>query len=403
MIRAFAINLSATLLGTLLSTLATFMIVRALTPEDWGASASALGIGQLVGASLSFGTQIERVRRYSRLPPSDRAGEAELDSRARLAIALVVAATGFAVMIASPFAGSILLTAAGVYASLGAANYFISAKRFFAAGAVVLAEKGLLFSIVGTTVLLWTPVPTTLPLAQGIAGLTIATVAGLVTRVGGARLGIVGHARRLILQYRSGFYVGIASLAPSFLLLDATIVIALAGSAAAGTFALAARLVAPLTVATSALVTVLMPFLVDRPEEEHERTNHRLLFGATAFYFTALAGIALSAPTWVPLVFGSRYEGAVLPVQLYIGNAFVVFFTRVLVTLGQAAGDDKAMSWFVSVQVVTALIGIAAGASVGGSSGAAFGVVTTNAVLVVVLAVRTKTRSTASMRGPRTT
>lgn len=403
MIRAFAINLSATLLGTVLSTLATFMIVRTLTPQNWGASASALGIGQLVGASLSFGTQIERVRRYSRLPPSDRAAEAELDSRARLAIAFVVAAAGFAIMVVSPFAGSILLTAAGVYASLGAANYFIAAKRFFAAGVVVLAEKGLLFSIVGTTVLFWTPVPTTLPLAQGIAGLAVATVVGLVTRVGATRLGVVGHARRLIVQYKSGLHIGIASLAPSFLLLDATIVIALAGPTAAGTFALAARLVAPLTVATSALVTVLMPFLVDRPEEEHERTNFRLLFGATAVYFAALAGLALSATTWVPLVFGSRYEGAVLPVQLYIGNAFVVFFTRVLVTLGQAAGDDKAMSWLVSVQVVTALIGIAVGADVAGSSGAAFGVVTTNVVLAVVLALRTKMRSRATTRGPRTT
>ena len=391
MIRAFAINLSATLLGTVLSTLATFAIIRTLTPEDWGVSASALGIGQLAGASLSFGTQIERVRRYSQLPSLDRAVEATLDSQARLAIALVVAAAGFVAMTAFPFAGSIVLTAAGVYASLGAANFFIAARRFFAAGAVVLAEKGLLFSLVGLTVLLGTPAPTTLPIAQGIAGLSIAMAVGLITRVHGSRLGFAGHASRLILQYKSGLFIGIASLAPSFLLLDATIVIALAGPTAAGTFALAARLVSPLTVATSALVTVLMPFLVDHTEGRY-RGNPRFLAGASAVYFAVLAGLAISAPMWVTIVFGSRYEGAVLPVQLYIGNAFVVFFTRVLVTLGQAAGDDKAISWLVSAQVVMALIGVAVGAQLGGSSGAAFGVVTTNTILGVVLALRTKAR-----------
>lgn len=389
MIRAFAINLSATLIGTALSTLATFIIIRTLTADAWGASAAALGLGQLVGAALSFGTQIERVRRYSRLAASDRAAEATLDSRARLAIAFVVAAAGFATMFAFPVAGSTVLTAAGVYASLGAANYFIAAKKFFAAGAVVMAEKALVFSVVAVTVLLWTPEPATLPIAQGVAGLTIASAAALITRVPGSKLSIMGHARRLILQYKSGFYIGIASLAPSFLLLDATIVIAVAGSTAAGTFALAARLVAPLTVATSALVTVLMPFLVDRGTQPNRGTL-RLLFAAAAVYFALLAGLALSAAVWVPVLFGPRYEGAVLPVQLYIGNAFVVFFTRVLVTVGQAAGDDRAMSSLVSAQVAVALMGIAVGAHLGGSSGAAFGVVATNTALALILAWRTK-------------
>ena len=388
MIRAFLVNFSATLLATGLSTAATLLIVQSLSPADWGLSASTLGLGQLLGACVSFGTQIERVRRYSSMAADVRGIEAKTDSWARIFVAASIVLVGCAVFAFSSSAGVVLMTAAGVYASLSSTSYFIASKQFLKAGGVVSAEKLLLLLLVGTAVLTDWAGPLTLPLAQGLAGLGVAAVATCVIRSPALRLSLKAHAGRLRSQYTSGLYLGVASLAPSFLLLDASIVLAIAGPTEAGAFALAARLVAPLTVATSALVAVLMPFLISTPDAP-TGNNFRSLLILTAVYFSALAVLAASAALWVPSFFGTEYEDSVTPVQLYVANAFAVFFTRVLVTLGQARGDDKVMSALVTAQVALALAGIGVGASVAGSSGAAVSVVSTNVLLSVALGIRT--------------
>ena len=389
MIRAFLVNFTATMLGTALSTAATFLVVRALATDDWGVSASTLGLGQLIGAALSFGTQIERVRRYSALPLDQRSIEAKTDSSSRTVIAIALIAIGLLLSPLLPIAGSIVIAASGTYASLATTNFFIASKRFVVAGTLVAVEKLLLLVLVSVTIAAATTNVTTLPMAQGIAGVCIAVVAARVIPGRRLRLGVSAQARRLHGQYRSGFFLGVASLAPSFLLLDASIVVAIAGPSEAGAFALAARLIAPLTVATSALVAVLMPYLI-APTANDQRFDVRALALLVSGYFAALTMLAVSAPLWVPALFGSEYREAVLPVQLYIANAFVVFFTRILVTISQARGDDKMTSAFIATQVLLALVGISIGAHLAGSAGAAMSVVSTNVLLAVALGLRVR-------------
>ena len=67
MIRAFATSLSFNIAAAALSGIAVLLVVAALSPNQWGAAAAILGAGQFLGATLSFGSQTERVRRYSRL------------------------------------------------------------------------------------------------------------------------------------------------------------------------------------------------------------------------------------------------------------------------------------------------------------------------------------------------
>jgi len=399
-IRAFLVNFTATMLGTALSTAATFLVVRTLATDDWGISASTLGLGQLIGAALSFGTQIERVRRYSGLPDDRRSVEAKADSSSRIVIALALIAIGLLLSLRLPVAGSIVVAASGTYASLATTNFFIASKRFIVAGTLVAVEKLLLLLLVSITVASATTNIATLPMAQGVAGVCVAVVAARVIPARRLRLGVMAHVRRLREQYRSGFFLGIASLAPSFLLLDASIVVAIAGPAEAGAFALAARLIAPLTVATSALVAVLMPFLI-APSAGVQRFDVRALTLLVIGYFAALTMLAVSAPLWVPALFGTDYREAVVPVQLYIANAFVVFFTRILVTVSQARGDDRMMSAFIASQVLLALMGISVGAHVAGSAGAATSVVSTNVLLAMALGLRVRwnTRKTKGETG----
>ena len=388
MIRAFLVNFSATLVATALSTAATLIIVRSLSPADWGTSASALGLGQLLGAGLSFGTQIERVRRYSAMATDQRQLVAKTDSHARIALATAVFLVGCLIATVATPAGVILVAAAGVYASLASTNFLIASKQFVRAGLVVSAEKLLLLVFVGTAVITNAEGQMTLPIGQGVAGLVVCIAAGLSIRGPGSGLTLKQHTARVRRQYSTGLFLGLTSLAPSLLLLDASIVLAVAGPEQAGSFALAARLVAPLTVATSALVAVLMPFLISPAGGSPTTTPHSLGV-LIVIYFIVLGVLAATASFWVPAVFGSTYSSSVVPVQLYVANAFAVFFTRVLVTVGQARGDDKAMSELVGAQVVLALVGVGLGATLGGSTGAASSVVITNTLLSLALGLRT--------------
>lgn len=387
MLKAFITNFGATLISTGLSTIAVFLLVRNLSPADWGVSASTLGIGQLLGAILSFGTQIERVRRYSSMTDETRRLQAKTDASARNAIATLSGLIGLIVLVFAPDVGAVVIAAAGTYASLAATNYFVAAKQFVKAGLVLAAEKSLLLALVSTALVIAAPGSLVMPVAQGVAGLTTALVSSKLIRVHAPKLSLKEHVRRLQGQYRSGIYLGLASLAPSFLLLDATIVILISGREEAASFALAARLVSPLTIATTALVAVLMPFLIS-PAREARGSNAQALVVLTLGYFASLAVLAVSASWWVPMVFGEAYASSILAVQLYIGNAFMVFFTRVLATVSQARGEDKIISVLIGSQVIAALVGIAIGAGLAGSSGAAISLVSTNAVLALVLGGR---------------
>jgi len=389
MFKAFGINLAATLVATLLSTLATVLLIRYLTPTEWGTGAAALGLGQLAGALLSFGSQVERVRRYSLLDDEERASEARLDALARTGAAGAVLLVGTALLAAGLPAGAMVMCAAGVYASLGATNYFIAARRFVTAGVVVILEKALLFALVSGSILTDVADPLTLPSVQGLTGFLAGLAALVAIRSHLRRLSFLGHVRRLFGQYRSATYVGIASLAPSLLLLDASLVLLLSTPAQAGQFALASRLVAPLSLATTSIVTVLLPFMVRRTPGT-ALLSRGVALAAAASFFVVLALLVATASWWVPAAFGEDYADAVLPVRLYIANTFLAFFTRILVTAGQARHDDRATSLLVACQVVAALGGIAWGAHAAGATGAALSVVSTNAVLAVALAVRSK-------------
>ncbi|WP_277959979.1 lipopolysaccharide biosynthesis protein [Frigoribacterium faeni] len=384
------------MLSTLLSTAATLLLIRYLSPADWGSSAAILGLGQLIGALVSYGSQIERVRRYSGLDGDERSAEAALDARARWTLSFSLLTVGLVTLLFSIPAGATVICAAGVYSSLGATNYFVAARRFWLAGSIVLLEKTFLFGTVAASVLFQFASVTTLPIVQGLVGLLAGLISLLSIQTTPPAMSLRDHARRVVRQYGSARYVGIASLAPSLLLLDVSLVHVFSTPENAAQFSLASKLVAPLSLATTSIVTVLLPFMVG------EHSERVLLKRGVAVFFVGgfllvLAVLLASANWWVPTFFGKDYSGAVFPVRLYLVNTFLAFFTRILVTRGQARNDDRVTSLMIACQVLLALVGIAIGAQLGGASGAAVSVVSTNLVLALALSVRG--RSISGRRG----
>lgn len=363
------------------------MVIAVLAPSEWGASAAILGAGQFLGAACSFGSQVERIKRYSRLEAEAVAETARGDTAARLTVAFLIALVALVVspFAAAPAAG--LIAASGVFASLGATNHLIARRRYAAAGVVQVSEKGAALVVVILVAWSGTLVSVSLAIIVGVSGLA-ASVMVFALLTPSRRSITVGIRPQSILQiWKGSLYLGIASLAPAALLLDVTVVLAIAGAVEAGLFAVATKLTAPLSIAATAVVAVLLPELSSSSSRALPRPGRK---GIVALVMTllGLALVFLTASYWVPLIFGEEYRGAVWPVRFYVLNVVVILGTRALVTMLQAWNDERAASFLVAAQVATALIGIAVGAHFAGAFGASIAVLATNVLLAVALWLR---------------
>lgn len=380
-------NASLGVLASICTAVATAFAVRLLGVDEWGRTAAMLGIAQFAGALLSFGTPTERVRRYARLDQAEAQPVATNDTAARVAFAGAIALLGLGLALPSPLLGATVVGATGVFLSLGAPNYFAARQRLVAAGSLVLLDKVLFLGSVlmlgrgrlsGTEVLL----------AMAFGGWSVGVV-GLLTIAGPRAVARTRlHVGDLVRQYRGTLHVGIASLAPSALLLDTMIVVGTAGAAQGGLFGVGARVVSPMAAVVSTLVVVLLP-LYSLPQNRYRWLRPPRI--ALVAMLAAVGGIAVlvwSATWWVPLIFGPEFVDAVPSVRFYLLNIVMVVFTRSCATILQAWDDDRFVSIAVASQVGASLVGIWLGALLGGATGASVSLVTTNGMLVLVLVLR---------------
>lgn len=386
--RGFAINLAFNLSATGLSSLATLLVVRALAPADWGVAAAVLGVGQLLGAAISFGSQTEHIRRYARAGADAGLRSAVRDSAARVSIALAMLLLGAALLLVAPPAGAALICAAGAFTSLGTTNYLISARRFFRAGGLLVLEKGLAFTAILALTLSDALGRESLPIAFGCAGLAVG-ILGLLLNVSAA-----GSRFRLVRwsdiagHWRGTTYFGISSLGPSLLLLDATIVAAIAGATQAGYFSVGSRLVAPLSVASTSIVAALLPYLSSTVPNRAAPMKPRVVLPLLGGFIVLMTALLVLADWWVPVLLGSTYSDAVWPVRFQILNVIVVLFTRTLATILQAWGHERSVAGFILAQVLAALALLALGSALGGAFWASMAVLSTNLLLVVALSIK---------------
>lgn len=382
-------NLGWGLLGSGCMAIAMAVAIREMEVEEWGRTAALIGIAQVFGGFLSFGTPIERVRRYARASPASAREMSLSDTLDRfvLAAGLVASAVGLSVLGSS--LASVVFASSGVFLSLGAPNYFAGVRRYIAAGALVFHEKLLALLVVLSFVAVFPRVSAEyLLIALGAAG-WLTALAGLAVTVGRSRWQpSLPTPERLVLAYRRAWGLGIASIGPTMLLLDASVVRWAAGSEEAAYFGIGVRVVGPATIVISSLVIVLLPHFASAENRFVVPAISVRSIVVAVFGIAILTGLGVSAHWWVPLLFGDEYTASVATVRLYLINALFVLFTRTFATILQAWDDDRLVALAVSVQVLTALIGIAIGARVGGAQGASFSLAASNAVLAVLLWLR---------------
>jgi len=382
--RALATSLGFNLMASALGSVSILLAIAVLEPSIWGASAAILGVGQFLGAALSFGSQVERIRRYSRLNEPELLAAARVDSIARLMVTTCACTVSLVTALVAPTASLVLLTAAGVFASLGATNHLIALRRYASAGALHVTEK--LTALVFVGAFAWSGTMDSFSLAQSVAlsGLIVglASLAWLRPTRRSLREGVRSEA--LLRIWSKSLYLGIASLAPSALLLDVGLVVAVAGASDAGLFAVATKLTAPLSIAASAIVAVLLPHLAASSVRSIPRPGKRGLVALSGMLL-GLTVVFLAASWWVPTFFGAEYEGAIWPVRFYVLNVVVILGTRALATVLQAWDDDRFVSLVIACQVIVALVGIAVGALAAGAFGASLAVLATNLVLAGLL------------------
>lgn len=383
--RGFALNFGFNLLATVISSLGMVVVVATYEPGAWGSTAATLAAGQFFGGLLSFGTPLERIRRYSRVGPDLSGKMAYSESEVRLVTASIVVLMAVFATFINPTIAAVAYCAAGVFASLGAGNYFISQKRYVSAGVVVLAEKIITVTIILVT-LGWAPGATwILPVAYGTAGL----VAGVCVLFFLAKERPLNRPAftlsRIAHQWRGAFYLGLSSVAPAALLLDVTIVLAVSSDSEAGLFAVGSKLVAPLSIAATSIVAIALPHLSAKPKGVLPAISGKRTWAALGFFLGGLTVAFVSAPWWIVLLFGRAYADSVWPVRFYILNVTMVLATRALVTILQAWDDDRFAAGLVLAQVIFALVGVGFGASVAGAFGASIAVFATNVALAAAL------------------
>lgn len=386
------INLGANASASILSAFAILFVVRWLSISEWGIAAALLGVGQLLGNLISFGTPARLIRELSTMSLFQYRRNAYLFTLARFVTGLfIVGMGGVLALLINAGLGSVVVLGGGVFVSLGSTAALIARRRYVAAAGVLIGEK--VIALGGVVALGCSDMigPLSLPVVVGLAGVIAGAVASGVLRTHEVSL----HKRVFTLaarrQWRGSLHFGIAAVAPAFLLLDTLIVSAICGPSDAGAYAVGSRLLAPLSVVSTTLAQILMPVLtVGGPGARLSPSSPRKLISVVLIVGLIVLLLFFTVPTAAVRVLGPEYSAAEWPIRFFVLNAAVVLITRALATALQAWHYEYLVSSLVASSVILALLGVFAGATIGGPGSAAAGVVVANVVLSVALIVATR-------------
>jgi O-antigen/teichoic acid export membrane protein len=324
-----ALLLVSQLLTTVATSVAAVLIARQLEPRDWGVFSGFLALSVALAVVVEFGTTTWLLRELSRLfaagesvasAASARLVNAGLILSCSLAGLMMLGGLATARLRHLAFGTTIALGSLLAYSGLITAAILIEAhlrasRRVARVAAATVLEKYLLVMLVLGVALLH----------GGVAGLGLAYVAAGITRVAFVWLSVfhrVGRGGRapdaaLIKHvFRRSIPFALTSSCLSVVpKLDAFLLLTLSATSA-GYFALGDRLLGPAVVFPEVLSVTLYPFFARR--SQHLSTPW-LLSSVFAGVGGAIAvGVIFAAPTFVPLVFGAKYMGALPAIQVMV-------------------------------------------------------------------------------------
>jgi O-antigen/teichoic acid export membrane protein len=252
--------------------------------------------------------------------------------------------------------------------------------------AVTATERLVLVAVVGVGVVIGDPAGA---LVIGLAtGAVLATV--LAATLIEAQMRRVNRPtiRQIASALRASFGFAMSSLALQAQRLDVAIVGLAAGSFNAGIYAAPARLTNALGILPTAFATSLFPNAAKRRGPLWTRDFVGSLAGLLLVMTVLLTPIFVFAPTLAATLLGHEYEssGDVLRVIL-VGMLFASVNQPIAIAY-QARGFEHFVAKTVALGSVVGLTGIAIGARADGATGAAFGFVALQVLVLGVLLTR---------------
>ncbi len=373
-----------------LTAVAYWITARNLDPSQFGEVAAYVGIAMLLVAAGDFGFNAWVIRELAQ----SGSGETFATSLGvRSAVATSVGGAWIVVTAAMALVGFTpwYVPALGVWIAFALLwntllAPFQAGERMHYVAAVTATERLVLVAVVGVGAVLGDPAGA---LVIGLAtGAVLATV--LAASFIEAQMRRVNRptVHQIASALRASFGFAMSSLALQAQRLDVAIVGLTAGSFSAGIYAAPARLTNALGILPTAFATSLFPNAAKRRGPLWTRAFVGSLVGLLLVMTGLLTPLFVFAPTLAATLLGQQYEssGDVLRVIL-VGMLFASVNQPIAIAY-QAQGLEHFVAKTVALGSAVGLTGIAIGARADGATGAAFGFVALQVLVLGVLLTR---------------
>ena len=399
LMRRLLLNSSALTVGSALAQLATAIALllgaRVLGPGTFGAFVGLFGLVSLAATVIDFGINAATIRWLASHAEDAAAFVTTLS--AKVFLAFVLGGTWVAVSMAAMAVGALTVEIGvasvllGVYlvASVTSTTLAVplrARQRMTTVAIGSVAEK-LVVLLVAAVLLLgpgWGPETLGLGFAAGSVASGIFYAALLAPPF---RVAKVPAGREIIELWRQSRELGLSSISVQLQRADVAVVGFVAGTEAAGIFAIPARLTNLLGIIPTAFSAALYPRVAARGHSS-ETMREAVNVGAVMLATTA-AGLAVlfAAADWiVPLLLGPAYVGAVPVLRVYVVAMLAASMTQPMAVYLQAIHQETYVARTVMTAAVIGLLFVGIGSATGGAMGAAYGFAAQQALVLLSLA-----------------
>lgn len=380
------------ILAALIQALIMLVLVRAVSPAEFGFFAAVYGVLTVVQTFFDFGLPTLVVReRAKKANPALVTAALHLNNGLSLAMGMMlVVVIGLLGFVVDP--QFFLLLPLGVWAA-AERNADAWLGVIFADGDARINTTNLVSRRIGNLALFSVLIFSTgidPVLAFGVSSAVAACAswvfAHLYVRT---RLAPAERISPTVLM-RMSYPYWINSVATQARNLDATIIGFVAGTAQAGFYAAAARLTSPLRILPTSLASVLLPASATRNSSNMRgllRLVAYVVGGMAAFYLV----LGLAVPFVVPVVLGEAYAGAIPALQITAVGLVFAAAASLLGSLLQGVGLKHYVAGTAVLTTVVCLAGVGIGGFLWGAIGAAAGLAFSYLIQSIVLVTRLTT------------
>jgi O-antigen/teichoic acid export membrane protein len=378
--------LASRTIAAALQAILLILLARELAPRDFGILNATIGVLTFIGVVIDFGLTAYSVKAYS----IEKSPGASLTAM-RLIRIIAASFVGLGLIVAS--VGSLVVGLEPAVLGLGILIWVALEKVCEAEAAQFIARQMVVEPAISTVLRrgvslgLYVTLTGLLPLTFGLA---ISLVAG--SAVGYLYINIAARRiKRGVLQTRGTIVLraalpfGVSSTFAQTKNLDFAVVSLTAGAEAAGGYAAASRLAAPLLLLTSAIATAVMPSMGSAGPGAARQITRILIFTGLAGILVSLGFLPISG--WImATVFGPDYAVAGPLFVVVMAGTVLNALQSPLSAVLQGLGDARVVAIYTLAFGVALIVLIGCGGVLGGAFGAGIGYLVAAAGSTVSLA-----------------